>query len=346
MADKTKCELALADYRAGGDRYDLLFSLRDCDIPDDILDSFFKARDGSGRKILLPTLVGDDLDADRTASCHSQSEGETCAQMIVLDDSVLLYFSHDVHADGNDTLVLACARSHIEPSALEFYLKEKRGDENPHVRVPIVLPFKIGSIGGGSGFVWERTAAYMKKFEPNDEGLFTPAENWEEEVVAASNCILMKRTYDPEDETKVSIDPYGCATFNVNTNKVLPKLQEVLERPPRTDPPPCGCYCLASRMTEGEMEACNYYNTVLMSLYQMLGDDIEDLPKPGALALRKVRHPVILLRELVQRGRAKIRRLDPADDVSNNKRLKFIFSVCTSDVFECIVRQLPVQQLW
>ena len=45
-------------------------------------------------------------------------------------------------------------------------------------------------------------------------------------------------------------------------------------------------------------------------------------------------------------GRAKIRRLDPADDVSNNKRLKFIFSVCTSDVFECIVRQLPVQQLW
>ena len=54
MADKTKCELALADYRAGGDRYDLLFSLRDCDIPDDILDSFFKARDGSGRKILLP----------------------------------------------------------------------------------------------------------------------------------------------------------------------------------------------------------------------------------------------------------------------------------------------------
>ena len=107
------------------------------------------------------------------ASRLCDKEGNTSA-MLVLDDELVLFVAHDT-ADGNHpTLVLHCERRHVEAAALreaeQEAEQEESADEDESDGSPrglwlwigsFPLPTKVGTIGGGTGFFFERVAGYL-----------------------------------------------------------------------------------------------------------------------------------------------------------------------------------------
>ena len=201
----SKATRALCEYKSGGCRDDLLYSLRGEDIPDKIVDGFFHARDGS--PLVLPTLVGEPLNCADVAAALCDREGETAAFMMVLDEELVIFVAHDTSEENHPTLVLHCDRRPIEQAAFDEAEDEGESDEEDDgtfrgkwVAVDsYVLPHTVGCIGGGTGFHIERIAGYMNSFEPDSKGL------WNGQQVVAASSIIVTDEYSPSE--KICLDP-------------------------------------------------------------------------------------------------------------------------------------------
>lgn len=385
-------ERALQEYRLGGNRYDLLFGLREyeseCEAPGSkwnslplvdqqrVILGFFHDRDG--KEIELGCLTGKPLSSFTVAQalCFTEPAGTTGALMVVLDEELVLFVAHDTRDDHHPTLVLTCKRNQaFEEHAMEVEDERVRFlDENGvedideehfirHAppdsyrrrhRIPIdaaaMLPCKVGSIGGGGHHMG--LAVYLNAFEPDADGL------WNGQQVVAASALVWTDEYSPSEN--ICLDPpvlkkrhngkmlwcnetaslgsqhpsYLSDATNyevcVNDVAVLPLEQMVNDRP--------GDMHIMDKLTEKEAKAVAYFRSLLLKLYGTIFDSfkrrrpIDVLPRVGALRFRR-RYPILLLRSLLQRGRATIR-----DE--KGARLKFIFAEATPDIFECILRQL------
>lgn len=331
----SKAEEALRDYKAGGDRYDLLCSLRGQQSTLATLHQFFMNRNGD--KILLPTLVGDDFDVVDTAACEYDTEDVACVHMFVLDSTVVMFLAH-MTQEGGDAVALTCDRAHIEVSAWEDLEEEDDEDEDeepkPKYRwMPVLMPTRVDYIGGGTGYWHERLAGYLSHLEPDADGL------WRGEQVLAASRILTNDNYIPEElyardesnsgPTHALVDPRLCPTcrsdLDPNSDNgrygaaVLPLKEEVEKRKAGEG---------GRKLTQKEDHAINMYVSLLLQLYTTI--PLDKLPAPGVLRRRKQRHPILLLRELVARDRASIKRRSSA-------KLTFIFKTATPDIFSCIL---------
>jgi hypothetical protein len=115
------------------------------------------------------------------------------------------------------------------------------------------------------------------------------------------------------------------------------------------------------RATDKEKLACAFYNNLLFDGYHLLKRDydfdIDSLQRPGLLRRRRVCYPHVLLRELVQRGRASPivsphRFFAPTRAGSCSARTAmheesvygFFYSKCPPDIFASIVRLIGVSE--
>lgn len=310
---------ALKAYKNGKDRYRLIFGLRGCEVPDHVWDTLTRRPDG--RPIMIPTAVGDDVDARATANALCSNYGDSLAQMFVLDDELVLFLSCDTEEDAHPTLVLRQPREPVEELALEAEDQSKNHASEEGFfwqRVMHALPTCADSIGGGTGFHIERMAAYMSSFEPDEDGL------WAGEQLVAASKILVLDDYNPMEE--ICLDPTGVTDMDCGEATLI--LQSDLDKRTPNDKG-------EKELNETEKAASQYYTELLLALYTSI--DLEKLPPPGELGRRLVetRYGHCITRALVQRkkGALRVTRRLP-------KRLAWIFSECPAELFPLIVGSL------
>lgn len=318
-------------YRAGHERGALLYGLRkqsddDEDVPYHVIEKLLSDRK-TGRDIVLPTLVGPDIDVLVLGANLCKTEpGETCAAMILLDESVKVLIAYNTEDDDHATLMLTCARHVIEGYVLET--RDREEDEEGGRWVPLLFPTTADFISGGTGFPVERLAAYMASFEPDEDGL------WFGEQVVAATLPMHTDSYQPEEPGGFCLDPgYEVVRSDGSVYRAFHSNVEPAEGVPILPVNSTVCTCDLAQNRDGDkIEAAHQFRELMYAMYEMI-EGLDDLPIPGALRRRRERHPAILLRCLVQSGRAVARR-------DANPREKFIFHEATDELFELIVRSL------
>ena len=133
-----------------------------------------------------------------------------------------------------------------------------------------------------------------------------------------------------------------AARYEVGRGTAVLPLESTIKKRAWKDNNGGGLYL--NKMTDKEWEAAAYFRSLLLGLYGSIA--IDDLPAPGVLRRRKERLPLVLLHELVHRGRASPK---PRDHSASSERdalldfgalLDFVFVTAPNDIFRAIVRQM------
>jgi len=284
------------------------------------------------------------------AGCCLGGADSAVAVMLVLDEELLLLFAYDMDDGNNQMLVLRCEREPIEDMYFNGDIDEwdAFGENSTFPHADEYVGFGTGCAELLQGYC----VAYLEDlFESN-------------EVVAASPVLDVGRYDDLED---FCIAPRGSHDGCKYADVSYLVLQGELDA--RTEDAPCA--------NEEEKYACVKYNGILLAAYSMLMHDLRQnlegeadvleeeaeadvlpsmlLPPPGELGRRargRARYPHVLLRELVQDGRARLRhpitrgRLCPPSCKAHGPTdalLRFVYIACAREIFEGILRHLQPQ---
>ncbi|KAJ1462070.1 hypothetical protein M885DRAFT_610959 [Pelagophyceae sp. CCMP2097] len=308
----------LADYKSGGDRYGLCFRLRelrdDGDLPDGLVTALFSDR-ATGERIMLRTLVGDDVDVEKVASkLSSVGVGSCLATMLLYDEEAVLFLARGTEGDIAKTLVLTCGRDVIEAAVLAR--AHPRGARS----LPVLLPTFATLTTGGTGFGCERTASYMENFEPDEHGR-----------IHGKRCVAWSGLRDYEgpflDVMEKSARADGSVFERPMTGLGDDGKDEVFFVPLDT---------LDKQWTDAEEYAREQYVEALLTMYQTI--DVAALPPPGSL--RRPNYPHVVLRALVDLERASPQEhADPAVTRQQNaaRLYAFVYSGAPARVFARVV---------
>ena len=361
--DSNLLRKAMEEYKQGKDRQTVIRSLRNVhDMPEDAEKLFFTDRK-SGEAIVLPTLVGPNIDICCVSDCLCDPDWSTIVLMFVLDFEVVIFLAHETTDDNSPTLVLKCDRVHIEHAAWD----DIHDEEEDRTKVIYQDEDQAGARARRAASRIARAAAAEAMSGGNDgdggdvdnakedDGirwipLVFPTEV--DEIYGGTGFHIERvagymQSFEPCKDGLWNGQQVVAASFFLSVDTIYDPEVICFDPRAREDDDGVAYLPLASTVdargetqgpNESEVTASLQYVKTILTAYKSI--DLRALPRPGALRHRAARQPHVALRALVDRTRASPAAPPLRWTRSSDLLLltKFVYATCADDIFKVMVR--------